>query len=125
MEHDRHFTIEEANAELDLVRDRLARLRAAREGLTDEEARHELAEATPSNGGGKAGKVVSDGFLALRAVLAELQEMGIIVRDLDRGLVDFPSLRDGREIYLCWTEDEEEIGFWHDVDTGFSGREPL
>ncbi len=125
MEHDRHFTVEEANAELDLVRDRLVRLRAAREGLTDEEARNELAEATPSNGGGKAGKVVSDGFLALRSVLAELQGMGIIVRDLDRGLVDFPSLRDGREIYLCWIEDEDEIGFWHDLDTGFSGREPL
>jgi hypothetical protein len=125
VEHDRHFTIEEANAELDLVRDRLAKLRAAREGLTDEDARSDLAEATPSNGGGKAGKVVSDGFLALRSVLAELQAMGVIVRDLDRGLVDFPSLRDGREIYLCWTEDEDEIGFWHDVDSGFSGREPL
>ncbi|MEA2347487.1 MAG: hypothetical protein QOG62_1274 [Thermoleophilaceae bacterium] len=125
MEHERHFTVEEANAELDLIRDRLVRLRAAREGLTDEEARAELAEATPSNGGGRAGKVVSDGFLALRSILAELQGMGVIVRDLDRGLVDFPSLRDGREVYLCWVEGEDEIEYWHDIDSGFSGREPL
>ena len=46
-----------------------------------------------------------------------------MLRDLDRGLVDFPSLRDGREIYLCWEEGEDEIGFWHEPDAGFgAGR---
>lgn len=125
MEYDRHFTVEEANAELDRIREGLERLRDARAGLTDEEARAALAEAIPTNGGGAPGKVVSDAFLRLRSTLAELQGMGIVVRDIDRGLVDFPSIRDGREVYLCWTEDEAEIGYWHDLESGYAGREPL
>jgi hypothetical protein len=125
LEHERHFTVEEANAELDRIREGLEQLRDARAGLTDEEARSALAEAIPTNGGGAAGKVVSDAFLRLRSTLAELQGMGIIVRDIDRGLVDFPSIREGREVYLCWTEDEPEVSHWHDLETGYDGREPL
>jgi len=51
--------------------------------------------------------------------------MEIVLRDLDRGLVDFPSLRDGEEVLLCWRLGEEEIGFWHSLHEGFSGRRPL
>jgi hypothetical protein len=70
--------------------------------------------------------VVSEAFLALRSALVELQEMEIVLRDLERGLVDFPTLRDGREVYLCWVEREEDaIGYWHDLDAGFAGRQPL
>ena len=69
--------------------------------------------------------MVSEAFLELRSALVELQAMEVVLRDLDRGLVDFPSLRDGQEIYLCWEEGEDEIGFWHDPDTGFAGRRPL
>jgi hypothetical protein len=61
----------------------------------------------------------------MRSALAELQEQEIVLRDLDRGLVDFPALRDGREVYLCWIEGEDEIGFWHDLDAGYGGRQPL
>jgi hypothetical protein len=57
--------------------------------------------------------------------MLELRERDIVLRDLDRGLVDFPSLRDGREVYLCWEEGEPEIAFWHEPDTGFGGRRPL
>jgi hypothetical protein len=63
--------------------------------------------------------------MKMRAALIELREMEVVLRDLDRGLVDFPALRDGREIYLCWLEGEDEIAYWHDPDTGFAGREPL
>ena len=49
----------------------------------------------------------------------------IIIRDLQRGLIDFPALRDGREVYLCWLYGEERIDFWHEFDTGFAGRQPL
>ncbi len=100
-------------------------MRAARDRLTDEEARKALSEAAPANGGGAPGLVVSEGFLVLRAALAELQAAEVVLRDLDRGLVDFPALRDGREVYLCWLEGEDEIGFWHDPDAGYGGREPL
>jgi hypothetical protein len=124
--HERHYTLEQATAALPWVRERLERLRAAHARLTEKEAREALSEAAPANGGGEPGHVVSEGFLALRSALLELQEMEIVLRDMERGLVDFPSLRDGREVYLCWVEQEEnEIAFWHDLDTGYAGRQPL
>lgn len=125
MIHSRHYTVEEANTAIADVAERLERLRAARVDLGDEEAREALTGAAPGNGGGRPGRVVSEAFLALRNGLLELQEMGVVLRDLERGLVDFPALRDGAEIYLCWEEGEEEIGHWHEVDTGFAGRRPL
>jgi hypothetical protein len=125
LNHKRHYTVAEANAALGWVQERIARLRAAREGLTDEEARAALGEATPGNGGGEAGKVVSEAFLELRDALFELQAMEVVLRDLERGLVDFPSIRDGEEIYLCWEEGEDDIGWWHDPGSGYAGRQPL
>ncbi len=125
MKHSRHYTLEEANAALGWVQDALTSLRSAREGLSDEEAREALAEAGPQNGGGDAGRVVSEAFLQLRDTLARLQEAEIVLRDLDRGLVDFPAIRDDREVYLCWLEGEDEIAYWHDLEAGFAGREPL
>jgi hypothetical protein len=123
--HARHYTVEQANAALGWVTERIARLRAARVQLSDEEAREALAEATPSNGGGAPGRVVSEAFLELQRALGELQGMEIVVRDLDRGLIDFPAMREGREVYLCWEEGETEVEYWHDVDAGYGGREPL
>src|SRR5205085_8879453 len=122
---ERHYTVEQANAALEWVRERIDRLRTARVGLNDEEAREALQEAGPTNGGGEPGRVVSDAFLEMRNALTELQAMEVVLRDLDRGLVDFPSMRDGREVFLCWEEGEEEIGFWHDLDSGYGGRNPL
>jgi hypothetical protein len=123
--HGRHYTVEEANAALGWVAERLEAMRGAREKLTDEEAREALGEAAPGNGGGGPGRVVSEGFLALRTALADLQGAEVVLRDLDRGLVDFPAIRDGQEVYLCWVEGEPEIGFWHGPDAGYAGREPL
>ena len=125
MNHSRHYTIAEANAALGWVRERLDRLRAAREGLGDAEAREALGESAPQNGGGQPGKVVSEAFVELRDALHELQAVEIVLRDLERGLVDFPAIRDGEEIYLCWEEGEDEIGWWHDPESGYAGRQPL
>ena len=125
MQHSRHYTLQQATAALPWVEERIERLRSAREGLNDEEARAALAEAGPGNGGGDAGRVVSDAFMKLRSALLELRQMEVVLRDLDRGLVDFPALRDGREVYLCWQQGEDEIGYWHETDAGFGGREPL
>ena len=125
MRHERHYSVEQANAALGWVGERLDRLRAAHERLTDGEARAALGAAAPTNGGGAPGLVVSDGFLALQSALRELQEMEIVLRDLDRGLVDFPTVREDREVYLCWEEGEDEIGFWHELDAGHAGRQSL
>src|SRR4051795_6822583 len=123
--HERHYTLEQANAALPFVTERVEQLRAARLQLDDEEARAALNEAAPANGGGAPGRVVSEAFLALQRTLGELQAMEIVLRDLERGLVDFPALRDGREIYLCWEEGEEEIGFWPEEAAGHAGPQPL
>jgi uncharacterized protein DUF2203 len=123
--HERHYTVEQANAALDFVGARIERLRAARVQLSDEEARAALSDAGPTNGGGGPGRVVSEAFLELQRSLADLQAMEIVLRDLDRGLVDFPALREGEEVYLCWEEGEDEIAFWHDTESGYGGREPL
>src|SRR5437660_4655020 len=102
MRHARHYTLEEATAALESVADRLGRMRAARDRLLDEDARSALTEASTGNGGGEPGREVSEAFLELREDAAALREQEIVLRDLDRGLVDFPSLREGREVYLCW-----------------------
>ncbi len=125
MSHERHYSLEQANAALGPVADLLDRMRTARAELGDEEARAALKEASPTNGGGEPGKLVSRAFLNLRETLVELQAMDVVLRDLDRGLVDFPSIREGREVYLCWEEGEEAIGFWHEPDAGHAGRQPL
>ena len=121
----RHYTVEEANEALPRVIELIEALRAASARLGDREARAALGEAAPGNGGGDAGRTVSEGFVELREAVFELRERGIVLRDLDRGLVDFPSLRAGREVLLCWQEGEDEVGYWHEVDAGFAGRRPL
>lgn len=61
----------------------------------------------------------------VRSLVDEITGLGIIIRDVSQGLVDFPHMRDGREIYLCWIGGEESIGFWHETDRGFIHRQPL
>ncbi len=125
MIHERHFTVEEANALLPTLDATLRKLREERDRLTDTEAHELLSTAAPANGGGQYGRDVGEAFLAVRGLLAEIQQLGIVVRDVDRGLIDFPAILEGREVYLCWQLDEGEIGFWHGLESGFNGRQPL
>jgi hypothetical protein len=123
--HERHYTVEEASELLPRVVELIGQMRTARDQLGDREAREALSEAGPTNGGGAPGRTVSEAFVQLRDAVAELQELEVVLRDLDRGLLDFPSLRDGREVYLCWQDGEDAIGFWHDPEAGFAGRQPI
>jgi hypothetical protein len=125
MRHARHYTLEEANATIPWVVEKLAALRDARDRLTDEQARAALTKGSPTNGGGHPGKQVGEAFVELQNGIAAFDARGIVLRDLDTGLLDFPSLRDGEEVYLCWIGGEAEIGFWHHVDAGYAGRQPL
>ena len=126
MIHERHFTVEEANALLGRIEPVLRSLREARDRLTDAEAHEALAGAAPTNGGGDPGRDVGEAFLEVRRMLLALQELGIVVRDIERGLIDFPAIHDGREVYLCWQLDEPpRIAFWHDLEAGYGGRQPL
>jgi hypothetical protein len=123
--HDRHYSVEEANALLPRVKPVLRKLRDAKDLLTDEDAHEVLSDAAPTNGGGESGRQVGEAFLEVRRLLTALQEAGIVVRDIDRGLIDFPTLRDGEEVYLCWELGEDGIEYWHELESGYRGRQPL
>jgi hypothetical protein len=122
------FTVEEANAMLPSVRQLLRRLQCSRRRLSAyrEEAK-QAAEQADQGGGGIAGGLLYARLLTnFAAEMSELETMGVQLKDFDRGLVDFPSLRDGRVVLLCWQLDEgDELEWWHDMDAGFSGRTPL
>ncbi len=130
---DRQYTREEAEASLPWVRDSIDSMREATAELLDARAKlNDLMDAIRSNGGHTREEEVRDlhsrvekSTEALRLPLEEFEKRGIIIRDLQRGLIDFPAVRDGREVYLCWVYGEERIEFWHDLDTGFAGRQPL
>jgi hypothetical protein len=129
----RLFTPAEANSALDDVRpaaERLVAVRARMRQLVSEQGRH--VTAIGGNGAGYAasdlGSVQAElGVLAEQAaaVVAELQSLGVVVKDLDVGLLDFPALRDGEEVELCWQVGEESVAWWHPVDAGYRGRKPI
>ncbi len=123
--HERHFSREEANALLPQLTALLSQLQEAKDELTDTEAHEALSEAAPTNGGGEQGRQVGVAFLEVRRILETVERAGIVLRDIDQGLVDFPALMDGREVYLCWELGEDEVGYWHDLEGGYGGREPL
>ncbi|MBI2170400.1 MAG: DUF2203 domain-containing protein [Chloroflexi bacterium] len=133
MQHTRHFTLEEASGLLPWLRSQLGQLEAAKLELARLQQRREtLFREVRTNGHGEAGRGVSDARQAvdlaaerLTRLAQEVADRGILLRDTERGLVDFPALRDGREVYLCWLLGEDDIRFWHDVDAGFAGRKLL
>jgi hypothetical protein len=123
VDDERRFTREEANAELPELRERLPRLLDARRTVIQTSER--ITEAVAADGGGVAG---SDWFEAQRTLKAELlylAERGILLRDPETGLVDFPGEVDGRPVFLCWRTGEDEVAWYHEHHAGFSSRKPL
>jgi hypothetical protein len=123
---EKHFSVEEANNLLPELRQLLERIQAVRSSLNIswEQAQPVLVVA-PHNGGGKEASGYVADLTRLNALLQEFQRQGVVIKDIDRGLVDFPHWRDGREVYLCWELSEAEVRFWHDLDSGYAGREPI
>lgn len=123
IDDERVFSVEQANAELADLRERLPRLRQARRALIH--ASQRITEAVASDGGGVAGSDWFEAQAVLKSDVTSLAERGILLRDPESGLVDFPGERGGNRVYLCWRLGEDEVGFFHDESTGFSGRQPL
>jgi hypothetical protein len=122
---ERLFSREEANLLLPLLRPLLERAREVSAVLGDRGRQRRLRSVTVGNGGGEAAReMMADGD-ELSRVVAEIGELGVVVRDPSTGLVDFPAERDGEPVYLCWRLGEDEVAHWHDRDSGFSGRQPL
>jgi hypothetical protein len=120
---ERFFTVEEANSELPALRDRLTRIREARSTVL--RSAEVVRRTSPADGGGAEGAAYLEAVRVLREEVEALGAAGIILRDPDSGLVDFPARREGRTVYLCWRLGEERVEHWHDANSGFSGRRPL
>ena len=127
------FTPAEANSALSEVRPVAERLVAVRERMRElERSQGELATAIGGNGGGYAATDLSAAESELSgladaaiACVEKLEELGVTVKDLDLGLLDFPALLDGRAVELCWHVGEEAVAFWHEVGEGYAGRKPI
>jgi hypothetical protein len=122
------FTIEEANAMLPAVRERLKLIQRSRRRLAAfrKEAKKAAEGAEMGGGGMEGGALYAVVISQFTAEIAELEAAGVQLKDFERGLIDFPSLRDGRVVLLCWQLGEgDEVEWWHDMDAGFAGRTPL
>ncbi len=120
-----HYTTTEANELLPNVRRWLAELREARQQARDCGGRVNAL----NTGGGDIGGTSVNGLVTaladLKECLAKFSSRDIQIKDIDRGLIDFPGFVGGREVFLCWEEGEESVEHWHDLESGYAGREPL
>jgi hypothetical protein len=122
----KHFTLDEARACIPDLRSILKDAQSRRERLNKQEDKlgQQLLKAGGDLGGPPVTSMMMD-LLQMNLQLQRIEKMGVVLKDLDRGLFDFPHLRDGREVFLCWELDEEDIEFWHDMESGYAGRERL
>jgi hypothetical protein len=122
----RFFTLEEARETLPLVRELMQKMVGMVCALEEARAHVKaLAQEGEMNTGSPIGTGYIEGLAQISECVAAIQEVGCVVKSIDEGLVDFPHLREGREVYLCWKNGESDIGYWHEVDAGFAGRTPL
>jgi hypothetical protein len=122
-EGERLFTVEEANATLERLRVSLDRIREARQVVLRSGER--VRGSAAGNGGGKEGEAYWNALRTLRVEMEGLAADGIVLRDAESGLVDFPAEREGRVIQLCWRLGEKRVAYWHEIDAGFGNRKPL
>ena len=122
----RHFSVEEANALLPRIRSIVESVLAARQRILDAqpEVWPALEKAIGNGGSKKAGALIED-FKKVENGVKAIQEMGAVVKDINAGLIDFPSLRGELEVFLCWRYDEPAVAYWHELHTGFAGRQAI
>ena len=122
----KYFTVEEANALVPDLLEVVPRLQALHTKLTSDFPDVRKAwEQSRFSGGSREGADYLNIALIANRLTKFLEDRGCVIKGIENGLIDFPSLREGREVYLCWKNPEKEIRFWHDLDTGFTGRQPI
>lgn len=121
----KHYTREEARLLLPHLRQWLQQLNFLRRQFTEFQTEVNNLLASGNDIGGEAVNLALKALVQMRAILREFKTREIQIKDIDRGLLDFPSLMGGKEVFLCWEMDEEDIEFWHDLETGYSGREKI
>jgi hypothetical protein len=122
----RYFTLEEANETLNFIRPLMDEVQQIRKKILEKQPEAWPAiEKSVGNGGNRALSSLVQDFEKLDALVHRIQKTDVLIKDINLGLLDFPALRNGREVYLCWQYGEGEIAFWHEVEAGFVGRQPI
>lgn len=126
MARQKYFTVEEANALLPTLKPLMQAVleRRARVSMTAQGQRALLHDDKNNIGSSEFSEMTQD-FIAIEALLEEIRSYGVIVKDLNGGLIDFLCDRNGRDVYLCWKYDEPEVEYFHELHAGFAGREPI
>lgn len=121
-----YFSLEQANAALVHLRPLVRSLMERYHLLVERQAGALRGlQSSRGNGGNQDASQAAMLLSQIEALVAQIQSMGVLVKDLESGLLDFPAWRDGREVYLCWQYGEEAVGYWHEIDAGFAGRKPI
>lgn len=120
----RYFTVQEANDVLTEILPLVEQIMVIHHAVIERqpEAWPAISRAA-GNGGSRAASELVPEFERLRVLVHQVQDRGVIIKDPGIGLLDFPSLREGREVYLCWKHGEEAVMYWHDIDAGYTGRQ--
>lgn len=123
---DRIFTLAEAQALIPQLRTLLHEISDAWSHIRELDPDIQKArDSAPFDGFSKSGVDYVESVSHLMLLIHQVKDLGVILKDADKGLCDFPYMRQGRVVYLCWQLGEERIEYWHEIETGFSGREPL
>ena len=126
MSDERIFTVAEAEALLPPLRTLLAEIGEAWDRVRQLNPEVQKArDASAFDGFTKAGVDYVEAISHLIFLIHQIKDLGVLLKDAEKGLCDFPYMRQGRVVYLCWQLGEDRIGFWHDIEAGFAGREPL
>lgn len=126
MAEPKYFTVAEANALLPTLKPLLQKImeRRALVSIAAQNLDNQLNEYYANIGGPEMSDMTQD-FAAIQTLIDEILSHGCILKDLNGGLIDFLSERDGRIVYLCWKHDEPEVQYYHELNAGFAGRQPL
>ncbi|HET9907334.1 MAG TPA: DUF2203 domain-containing protein [Anaerolineales bacterium] len=120
------FTLDEANHAIKTIRPLMDEVQTIRRKiLASQPEAWPAIEKSAGNGGNRALSAMVQDFEKLDALIHQIQDAGAQIKDINTGLLDFSALKDGREVYLCWQYGEDDIAFWHEVDAGFAGRQPI
>jgi len=121
----KHYTIEEARALLPQIRQWLQKLEQIHTRLNQIDKRLASRLVAGEDLGGESVNTLARTLADFKEIAKNFRSREIQIKDLERGLIDIPALRDGKEILLCWEKDEDDIEYWHDLESGFAGRERL
>jgi hypothetical protein len=121
-----YFTLQEANQALISIRPWMEEIQTIRrEILAHQPEIWNVMEKSAGNGGNLTLSRMVKSFDRLDALIHSIQDMGALIKDINTGLLDFPAIRDEREVYLCWKYGEDDIEFWHEIEDGFAGRQSI